>query len=496
MTGRAASLVLGALVLCSAAHFISPAGAATPTPRLEPLPRIDPGSGSLSPGGRAQLQRAELGDAPRTSVSAVVDPTSGEVVGRYRARLARPHDGQVRLRMLAGLPALHTHLAIDDATVNGRTVTVRRDNALLVITVGRGLSRTLDVRLGFSYRVPRGESTTGRLLTQSTIGVLTRHPDVLLLGHWFPLWLPPGADADADLPGYGDIGNFAAGAITVRVEVPVGFGVFGGGVQIEERAGEGTTTVTRTGVGLRDLSLVVARGFVSAEVKLGDVTVRSSGPFGTDVQAAAEETAASLDTLEQLYGPYPWSVLEELDVPLGPQVGGMEWPGAIWIDGLGTELDGGVDSVVAHELAHQYWHALVGNDSLAASVIDEPLAQYSACLVAQGRGGGARSCRFGGRVLPGSDGPCIDRPTDAFAPGEYGDLVYGEAPAFYTKLEELVGRDAAVGALRAVVERHAFGTLTTAQLRDELAAAVPEYAGEVRALWDGVIGPPGCRPSR
>jgi hypothetical protein len=249
-------------------------------------------------------------------------------------------------------------------------------------------------------------------------------------------------------------------------------------------------------VGLRDLSLVVARGMDSAEVEVGDVTVRSTAPAGTDVQLAAEDVAASLAALEDLYGPYPWSELEEVDVPLGPEVGGMEWPGAIWIDGFRTDTDDGVDTVVAHELAHEYWHALVGNDSLAASIVDEPLAQYSACLVAQARGSGEGSCRFGGRFLPGSPTPCIDRPTNAFGPGEYGALVYGEAPAFYTELAELIGLGATVAALRAIVDRHAFGTLTSEELRDELASAVPEKADEVRALWDEIIGPPGCEPPR
>ena len=36
--------------------------------------------------------------------------------------------------------------------------------------------------------------------------------------------------------------------------------------------------------------------------------------------------------------------------------------------------------VIAHEVAHQWWHAMVGNDSISAPVVDEPLAQFSACV--------------------------------------------------------------------------------------------------------------------
>ena len=352
------------------------------TPRLAPLPRVDVQSPSLSPRGRTQLAKADPADAPRSSVSARADPVTGEVAGRFRARFARPTDGALELRMLAGLPAYEAGLEVRDTTVNGRSVGVQRDAALLTIPTGRGRSSRVDVRLRFSYTVPLGDTTVGRFLTQATIGALARHRDALLLGHWFPLWIPPGADADPRLEGYGDIGNFAAGAITTRVQVPRGYEVFGPGTTIGEQAGKATTTITQSGVGLRDLALVVARGTQSAEVGVGEVTVRATAPAGIDVAAAALDAAATLQALEAAFGPYPWSRLEVVEVPLGPQVGGMEWPGAVWIDGFGADAAGGIDLVVAHELGHEWWHALVGNDSIAAPVVDEPLAQFSQCVAA------------------------------------------------------------------------------------------------------------------
>jgi hypothetical protein len=280
--------------------------------------------------------------------------------------------------------------------------------------------------------------------------------------------------------------------VTARVAIPEGYAVYGPGVLVDERPTDAGTVVMRTGVGLRDLALVVARGLVPAESQAGDAVVHTATQPGIDAPAAAADAAASLVAIETAFGPYPWTELATVDVPLGPEVGGMEWPGAVWIDGF--RADGGFDDVVAHELAHQYWHALVGNDSISAPVVDEPLAQYSTCLVARARGSEGATCRFGGRVLPGGGSPCIDRRTDEFGPGEYGELVYGEAPDFYVELERLVGADATVAALRGVVDRHAFGTLTAVALRDELAATVPDRSADVTALWDRVIGAPGCSP--
>jgi hypothetical protein len=173
----------------------------------------------------------------------------------------------------------------------------------------------------------------------------------------------------------------------------------------------------------------------------------------------------------------------------------MEWPGMVWVAGIGQDILGEASLALAHELAHQWWHALVGNDSIRAPVVDEPLAQFSMCLVTTEQLLGDVACMGLGGLGAGSGGRsgCADRPTSDFrSADEYGLLIYDQAPGFYFALSDADGRDATVAALRGVVARHAFGIVTPAQLRDELAAALPEPADTVRALWDDYIGPPGC----
>jgi hypothetical protein len=166
----------------------------------------------------------------------------------------------------------------------------------------------------------------------------------------------------------------------------------------------------------------------------------------------------------------------------------MEWPGAVWIAGLEVGAGGEARLTLDHELAHQWWHALVGNDSIRDPVVDEPLAQYSMCLISAG-------CGVGGPGGTGGTRPteCADRPTWEFASAsEYGALVYDQAPEFYFALASSVGGDATVAALRGVVTRHAFGIINSPHLREELIASFPEQADTVGALWDRYIGQPGC----
>jgi hypothetical protein len=497
--GRAARFLVAAAVLAGSVALVpAPVAGAAKPPELPALLEVDPGSPSLSPGGRAFLEQAALTDAPRYALSVTIDPETGDVAGRVRAEVPRPADGNVRLRMLAGLPALHTGLDVSDVTVDGEKARARRDRALLTVLTPSGPDKVV-VGMRFSYRVPRAGTTTGRALTQATIALLSRHPDVSQYGHWFPVWLPPGADADPGLSGFGDIGNFAAGTITARVRVPNGYDVVSGGVTVDRRRSGGQTTVTESGVGLRDLSLAVGRDLRQGEARAGDVTVRATGPSSIDVDSTARAAADDLQTLADEYGPYPWSEIDVVAVSLGPDAGGMEWPGAVWVAGLEDVPRVGTSLSLDHELAHQWWHALVGNDSIREPVVDEPLAQYSICLVAAAtsQGGGAECALLGAPSGTGSAGgptlECADRPSNAFASAsEYGSLVYDQAAEFYFALRGAVGRDATVAALRGVVARHAFGIITTAELRDELVAAFPAQADTVRALWDRYIGPPGC----
>jgi hypothetical protein len=280
--------------------------------------------------------------------------------------------------------------------------------------------------------------------------------------------------------------------------VPTGYDVVSGGVTADRRDANGKTTVTEAAVGVRDMSLAVGRDLQRGEARAGDVTVRVTGPPSVDVDGTAREAAGDLQVLADQYGPYPWSELDVVAVSLGPDAGGMEWPGAVWIDGL-EDGPGAAALTLDHELAHQWWHALVGNDSIRAPVVDEPLAQYSMCLVsaANPEGGGSECASLadaGPSAGAASPAPqCADRPTTEFpSANEYGALIYDQAPGFYFALAGVAGRDATVAALRGVVARHAFGIITPAELREELVAAFPEQADTVRALWDRYIGPPGC----
>jgi aminopeptidase N len=144
---------------------------------------------------------------------------------------------------------------------------------------------------------------------------------------------------------------------------------------------------------------------------------------------------------------------------------------------------------IAHEVAHSWWTILVGNDSIADPVVDEPLAQYSSCLVVrEGLPNAGEVCRaqivsaYEGMRSLGESDTVADAASDEFrSPFQYSGVVYGKAAWFYIALEEVYGVDRVTDALAALVDRHDFETVTGDDVRSLLMAELGPRAGR---LWD------------
>ena len=122
---------------------------------------------------------------------------------------------------------------------------------------------------------------------------------------------------------------------------------------------------------------------------MGDTRVNSYALPGEEkAQAIALDAAAKgIGIFGKRFGPYPYS---EFDVAATPMLAlGIEYPGAVGISQRIYEPDykpgsgpasAVVEGTVAHELAHQWFYNLVGNDQVDQPWLDEALAQYSVWL--------------------------------------------------------------------------------------------------------------------
>jgi aminopeptidase N len=99
------------------------------------------------------------------------------------------------------------------------------------------------------------------------------------------------------------------------------------------------------------------------------VTAAVAPGTGASVRAVAYRARAALEAIAARYGPYPWPTLHVAVVPALGRVG-IEYPTMIFLGGEG------IVRATTHEVAHQWFYSLVGNNQARDPVLDEGLATY------------------------------------------------------------------------------------------------------------------------
>jgi hypothetical protein len=96
-------------------------------------------------------------------------------------------------------------------------------------------------------------------------------------------------------------------------------------------------------------------------------------------QPALQAAADALRLYSELYGPYPY---QSLSVVEGDFLNGMEFDGLFFLSHAFYDFFTGTPQnnliiIAAHETAHQWWFAQVGNDQALEPWLDEALTTYS-----------------------------------------------------------------------------------------------------------------------
>jgi hypothetical protein len=348
-------------------------------------------------------------------------------------------------------------------------------------------------------------------------GLLAHSDGVASMSFFFPVLarLRGGRWEERDASTMGDLGTDELVHVRARVRVPDGTRVAASGVVSAPRAlGNRVEHVVSAGF-VREWAMVASPRFVSRERTVGDVVVRS---WFVDRDAQAGEqvldvAARSLALFVDRFGPYPYTELDVVQAPLVGGAGGMEQSGLVTVatmlyrptqggglaalaqlGGPGQDVDARrramLEMVTAHEVAHQWWHGIVGSDSRRHPFQDETLAQYSAMLYFAERYGTERGRReaeqqvaagYHAMRMMGRPDVAVDQPVSAFAdPLTYGGIVYGKGPYLYPALRSRVGDRAFFRALREHVAAHRFRMAPPRALFDRMARG--PRAAAVRAL--------------
>lgn len=133
--------------------------------------------------------------------------------------------------------------------------------------------------------------------------------------------------------------------------------------------------------GARTLAISASDEFIVNETSVGNVSIRSYYFTGYQSGGDAMLTYASqaVETFSAQFAPYPHQTLAIVQSDMDD---GMEYDGVIFLStDFYSDYNGTARSnltvIGVHEVAHQWWYSLVGNDHAMEPWLDEGLSTYS-----------------------------------------------------------------------------------------------------------------------
>jgi hypothetical protein len=199
----------------------------------------------------------------------------------------------------------------------------------------------------------------------------------------------------------------------------------------------------------------------------------------------------SIEGFSRLFYPYPWTIMSILSVPPAAMsgAGGMEYPMIVTTGGDG--LPDGLyipEEVTVHEVGHNWFQGLLASNEVDEAWLDEGVNSYADGLILDEWLGADRSVLdlWGLRVgyydlhrwqLDPDDltVPIATKSYEFPTNAQYGSATYTKTAQALRTLEEIVGRDRFLAALKVYATKWAFKHPT----RADLFAVLNEELGDV-----------------
>jgi aminopeptidase N len=295
-------------------------------------------------------------------------------------------------------------------------------------------------------------------------------------------------------PPYGDAVASDVAFYTVHVAAPPPLELIASGTCVGPEPGLWRCS----GGPMRDFMLVLSADYQLTSQEVAGTLVNSHyypehAESGRWVLQVATEAFA---IFSDLFGPVPYAEFDVVETPTS--AGGIEYPGLVVIsDRLYAGPGDRTEWVVVHEVAHQWWYGLVGNDQVDEPWLDEALTQYSTLLYFESVYGANVAADIvemnfeqahRDLIESGNDMP-VGLPVAAYSPALYSPVVYQKGPLYFHSLRETVGDEAFLAILRAYFSRNRYGVATP----EDLLTAVKIVSGdEHRSLYEQwIIGTQG-----
>lgn len=169
-------------------------------------------------------------------------------------------------------------------------------------------------------------------------------------------------------PFYSDVSNFY-----VTLHYPEEYVFASSGDILENASGEAIIE----GKNIRDFCFVLSKKFEVFSDEVGGIRINYFTYDDDKSQEHLETVKRAMKFFSNKFVDYPYKQISVVKTNFC--FGGMEYPNLVMIsDDLQDDLT--YNYVIVHELAHQWWYGLVGNNEFDDAWIDESLTEYSSAL--------------------------------------------------------------------------------------------------------------------
>lgn len=359
----------------------------------------------------------------------------------------------------AAAPETEGHIEVDHVRVNGKAIKPKIEKTLMTLELPQPLpkGKKAEVEMDFSVKLPTGAMR------------LNHVDNTAFLAQWYPMlavydddgWHTDPYTTIGD-PFYTDMADY-----TVSLKVPRGYRVIS---SADDSLKGSSSTVRLAQQNIRDFAVVITKDYKVKRGKVGNTDVNVW--YRQEMEDVVDELLAAaqkgLHFFNEKFGPYAYP---EVDVVLGESghgIAGMEYPGLVTsLDRVSTR-DGeeAAVNVVVHELAHQWWYGMVGNNQVKEPWLDEGLTTFSESLYMSEVEGRPEQPLFKKAVMSSEQvhakkGLTVVQPVYAYPEQLYALMVYVRPAAMLWDLSEQIGLEKVVDILHAYFDQYRGKTATT-----------------------------------
>lgn len=385
-------------------------------------------------------------DLPTTS------QTSPRLTGLEQIRYTNTETtllSEIYFHLYPNLPGYGGQMGVERVMVDGQTVQPQLENgtSALRVPLAQPLAPGASTYITVTY------TATVPVQTEQGYNIFSASENTIALAGFYPaiaVYDETGWNIETPPP-YGDATYLDTSLYRVDLTVPEKLVVAASGSLLNSAANpDGAKTLSFASGPMRDFYVAARNDFEVESQEINGILVNSYYPPGlaNGGKLALRYAVEALRIFSENFGPYPYA---EFDIVATPTTaGGVEYPGIVVIaQNLYDQQGGFFEHAAVHEVAHQWWYGLVGNDQVDNPWLDESLTNYSTIFYWEEVRGPetAQKIREDFFLAPyeyakqqGQDRAVIN-PVANYSMGEYGLFVYGKGPLFFNALRQEVGDD-------------------------------------------------------